>query len=107
MAHEAEKNLREHGSLVGDAEKVQIENDVKAVREVLESSNKTEIEAKAQALSTSMMKLGEAIYKAQQTSGEAAAGAQAQADAGASSNAGADGDVVDAQFEDVSDDKKE
>ncbi|MBX9725798.1 MAG: molecular chaperone DnaK [Rickettsiales bacterium] len=107
MAHEAEKNLREHGSLVGDAEKVQIENDVKAVREVLESSNKTEIEAKAQALSQSMMKLGEAIYKAQQTSGEAAAGAQAQADAGATGHAAADGDVVDAQFEDVSDTKKE
>lgn len=107
MAHEAEKNLREHGSLVGDAEKVQIENDVKAVREVLESSNKTEIEAKAQALSQSMMKLGEAIYKAQQTTGEAAAGAQAQADAGATGHAAADGDVVDAQFEDVSDTKKE
>ena len=107
MAHEAEKNLREHGSLVGDAEKVQIENDVKAVREVLESSNKTEIEAKAQALSQSMMKLGEAIYKAQQTTTDAAAGAQAQADAGPSGNASADGDVVDAQFEDVSDNKKD
>ncbi len=107
LAHEAEKNLREHGSLVGDAEKSQIEADVKAVREVLESTNKADIDDKAQALSQSMMKLGEAIYKAQQTAGESAAGAQAQADAGASSNATADGEVVDATFEDVSDDKKD
>ena len=54
----------------------------------------------------SKMKLGEAVYKAQQTSGEAAADAQAQADATGAPNANADGDVVDAQFEDVSDDKK-
>lgn len=108
MAHEAEKNLREHGDKVSDAEKVQIENDIKAVREVMESSNKTDIEAKAQALSTSMMKLGEAIYKAQQTSSEAAAGEQAQADAGMAPNATADGDVVDAQFEEVDgNDKKD
>ncbi len=101
MAHEAEKNLREHGSLVGEAEKSQIESDVKAVRDVLESSNKADIEAKAQALSQSMMKLGEAIYKAQQTTGEAAASAQAQADAGGAASAANDGEVVDAQFEEV------
>ena len=107
MAHEAEKNLREHGSLVADADKSQIETDVKAVRESLETADKAYIEAKAQTLSQSMMKLGEAIYKAQQSSGESAADAQAQADAGQAPNAGPDGEVVDAHFEDVSpDDKK-
>lgn len=105
MAHEAEKNLREHGDKISASEKSQIESDVKAVREALESNDKASIEAKAQTLSESMMKLGEAIYKAQQSTGEAAASAQAQADAGAS-NAGADGDVVDAQFEDISDNDK-
>ncbi len=100
MAHEAEKNLREHGSLVSDADKTAIENDVKAVRESLETSDKATIEAKAQALSQSMMKLGEAIYKAQASAGEAEAGAQAQADAGP------DGDVVDAHFEEVDENKK-
>ena len=105
MAHEAEKNLREHGSLVSDADKSQIEADVKAVRESLETADKNAIEAKAQALSQSTMKLGEAIYKAQQTSGDAAAGAQAQADASQAPNAGPDGEVVDAHFEEVKDDK--
>jgi molecular chaperone DnaK len=107
MAHEAEKNLREHGDKISESEKSQIESDVKAVREALESANKSEIEAKAQALSESMMKLGEAIYKAQQSTGEAAASAQAQADASGATNASNDGEVVDAQFEDISDDKKE
>ena len=105
LAHEAEKNLKEHGNLVGDAEKASIEADVKAVRDMLESTNKEDIDAKAQKLSESMMKLGEAIYKAQQSApqgGEQAAGA-----AGAEGAKPADGEVVDAQFEDVSDDKKE
>jgi molecular chaperone DnaK len=106
LAHEAEKNLREHGDKVSESEKSKIEADVKAVRDVLESTNKTDIDAKAQALSESMMKLGEAIYKAQQTTDESAASAAAQADAGVPPNAGPDGEVVDAQFEDVSDDKK-
>jgi len=106
LAHEAEKNLKEHGKLVGEAEKSQIEADVKAVRDVLESTNKADIDEKAQSLSQSMMKLGEAIYKAQASAGETAAGEQAQADAGAAPNASAEGNVVDATFEDVSDDKK-
>jgi len=102
LAHEAEKNLKEHGALVSAADKEAIEADVKAVREVLESSNKAEIDAKTEALTQSLMKLGEAIYKAQQSAG---AGAQASADAPNAPTA--DGDIVDATFEEVSDDKKE
>jgi molecular chaperone DnaK len=108
LAHEAEKNLKEHGGLVSEAEKSKIEADIKAVREVLESTNKADIDAKAEALTQSVMKLGEAIYKAQQSS---AAGETAAADAAArdaeTNESGNTGEVVDAQFEDVSgDDKK-
>ncbi|PZP87311.1 MAG: molecular chaperone DnaK [Azospirillum brasilense] len=102
LVHEAEKNLREHGNLVGEAEKSAIEADVKATREVLESANKAEIEAKTEALTQSLMKLGEAIYKAQQSTGGDTAGATAQAPDAPT----ADGDVVDATFEEVSDDDK-
>ena len=109
LAHEAEKNLKEHGNLVGDAEKTAIEADVKAVREVLESTNKEDIDAKAQKLSESMMKLGEAIYKAQQSApqGGDAGASQAAGDEQANASGAASGEVVDAQFEDVSDDKKD
>ncbi len=104
LAHEAEKNLKEHGSLVGDAERAQIEADVKAVRAALETSDKADIEAKAQALTQSMMKLGEAVYKAQQTSGDAAAAASAESDANSAKPA--EGDVLDATFEEVDENKK-
>ncbi len=108
LAHEAEKNLKEHGNLVGDAEKSAIEADVKAVREVLESTNKEDIDAKAQKLSESMMKLGEAIYKAQQSAPQGGDTGSAQAADGEPNNtSAANGEVVDAQFEDVSDDKKD
>ena len=104
LAHEAEKNLKEHGALVGDAEKSAIETDVKAVRDVLESSNKADIDAKAEALTQSMMKLGEAIYKAQQSAPQ---GGEAPSAPTGDTASAADGEVVDAHFEDVSgDDKK-
>ncbi len=109
LAHEAEKNLREHGSLIGDSERTQIEADIKAVREALETADKADIEAKAQSLAQSMMKLGEAAYKAQQ-SGAAASGAEA-ASGSAETAAGNDaqpaqGEVLDASFEEVDDSKK-
>jgi len=92
---------------VGDAEKSAIEADIKAVREVLESTNKSDIDAKAQKLSESMMKLGEAIYKAQASAPQGGEATAAQPSAGAEAASSANGDVVDAQFEDVSDEKKE
>jgi molecular chaperone DnaK len=107
LVHEAEKNLREHGSLVGDAEKSNIERDVAAVKSVLESTDKSAIESKTEALSQSMMKLGEAIYKAQQQQG--APGGETTsgpASSDAENAAQAQGDVVDAQFEEVDEDKK-
>jgi molecular chaperone DnaK len=75
---------------------------------VLESTNKEDIDAKAQKLSESMMKLGEAIYKAQQSAPQGETGsAQAAGEEQANAAGTATGDVVDAQFEDVSDDKKD
>jgi molecular chaperone DnaK len=106
LAHEAEKNLKEHGSLASDSDKAAIEGDIAAVRSVLESGNKADIDAKAEALSQSMMKLGEAIYKAQQSGGAAAGTSEAEAQPQSSEAKAADGEVVDAHFEDVSDDKK-
>ena len=80
-----------------------VDDDV-SVRESLEAGDKSSIEAKAQALTQSMMKLGEAAYKAQQSAGEATASDAAAADA--TSHKPADGDVVDATFEEVKDEKK-
>ena len=109
LINSSEKNLKEHGGKVGDAERGAIESDLEALRGVLESEDKQEIESKMEALAASSMKLGEAIYKA-----------QAEADAGGGSTEdeeGGDGDgdaaadggndgVVDADFEEVDDEQK-
>jgi molecular chaperone DnaK len=103
MAHEAEKNLGEHGDKISEDDKKAIEEHVAKVRELLEDDDKAAIDAASEALAQSMMKMGEAIYKAQQEAGEGAdATAAAQADAKAADEA----EVVDADFEDISDDKK-
>ena len=64
-----------------------------------ESENLEDIQAKTQALMQASMKLGEAIYASAQDEGEAAAASDAAKDA-------ADDDVIDADFEDVGDDKR-
>lgn len=109
LLHAAEKNLKEHGKAVSESDRGAIESDIAALRKALEGENKEDISAKTQALSQSTMKLGEAIYKAQQ---DQAAG-DAATDSG---NTGAsakndeeivDAEVVDADFEEVDDkDKK-
>ncbi|MFN7401505.1 MAG: molecular chaperone DnaK [Alphaproteobacteria bacterium] len=102
MIHEAEKNLREHGSVLDGADKAKVEEDVKALKDVLDSGDKDAIEARSKTLGESMMKIGETIYKAEQekaAKGESAAGASA-----AESAKPAEGEVLDAQFEDISSD---
>lgn len=105
LMHEAEKNLREHGSLVSDADKSTIEADVAAVKKMLETDDKAEIEAKAQALSQSMMKMGEAIYKAQQTEAASAGSAQTEAAPSGPSSDAPEAEILDADFEEVKDKK--
>ena len=102
LVHEAEKNLREHEKLVSAGDKSAIESDVAALKSALEGEDKTAIDEKAQALSQSMMKMGEAIYKAQAASGEA--GEQAQAASEPSAEA-PEAEVLDADFEEVKDKK--
>ena len=99
LVHEAEKNLKEHGDKVSDEERSKIESDIADVKAVLESANKAEIDAKTEALTQSVMKLGEAAYKAQQAAGPETASAAPEAPT-------SDGEVLDATFEEVDDDKK-
>jgi len=98
--------LAEHGGAVSPTDKAKIEADLKALKDVLDSGDAETIKAKTEALTQSSMKLGEALYKAQQegaAAGDAAAGAAgAGASAGAGSSTGPNGEtVVDADFEEV------
>ena len=102
LIHATEKNLKEYGDKVPADQKAAIEADLKALKDVLDSGDAEAIKAKTEALTQSSMKLGEAIYKAQQ---EGEASAQPGADAGQAHGAAHDG-VVDADFEEVDPDKK-
>ena len=96
LIHSTEKAMAEHGDKVGAEEKSAIEAAIADLKSELEGENAEAIAAKTQTLMQASMKLGEAMYQAQQ----AAAGGEAQ------DEAKADDGVVDAEFEDVSDDKK-
>lgn len=106
LVHATEKNLKEYGDKVTPDQKAQIETDLQALKDVMDSDDADAIKEKSEALTQSTMKLGEAIYKA--TQDEAA---QAQADApeeGAGEEPAADDSddtVVDADFEEVDADK--
>ena len=101
MVHSAEKNLKEFGDKVSDQEKNAIENDIKSLKDSLESDDIEKIKKGLEALTQSSMKLGEAMYKAQQQENP-----QPQGDAGQQGPASdtKDEKVVDAEFEAVKDD---
>ena len=102
LIHSTESSLKEHGSVLSDDEKSAIESNITSLKEAVEGDNVEDIKSKTEALSQSAMKLGEAMYKAAQAEGE---GAGAGADQGSAQ--GGDDNVVDADFEEVDDNKKD
>ncbi|MET4699709.1 molecular chaperone DnaK [Constrictibacter sp. MBR-5] len=105
LYHSTERNLAEYGDKVPPAEKSAIEDAMNALKAVKEGDDLAEIKAKTDALAQASMKLGEAMYKAQQeqAGGDGGAGPDAGGPAGGTSG---DDRVVDAEFEEVDDDKK-
>ena len=97
LVHSTEKSLAEFGDKVGAAEKSAIEQGLADLKSALESEDVEAIRAKTQTLVQASMKLGEAMYAAQQGGASNDAG-----EAGSSAEPG----VVDAEFEEVSDEKK-
>ena len=100
MIHSSEKNLTEFGDKVTEDEKVTIEKDLQALKDVLASDDLEKIKPALEALTQSSMKLGEAMYKEQQ----AAAGAT---DPDKKNEKTKDENVVDADFEEVDEDTKQ
>jgi molecular chaperone DnaK len=101
LVHSTEKAMSEHGDKVGAEEKSAIEAATAALKEALKGDDVEDIKAKTNTLAQASMKLGEAMYKAQQSEGAAA---DAAADGAAPQ--GGDDNVVDADFEEVDDNKK-
>ena len=102
MIHSTEKNLKEHGSKISDAEKKTIEDSSTSLKEALKSENIDEIKKKTEALVQASMKLGEAIYKSQQKTKP-----DSKNEDGKDNEGKKDDNVVDADFEEVKDENKE
>jgi len=103
MAHSVKKSLTEHGKELDDDEKSKIEAAIKDVEEALKGDDKSEIEAKTEAMTAASHKLSEKMYADMQkaaaaSGGEAPQAAQAST---ATAEAAADDNVVDADFKEV------
>jgi molecular chaperone DnaK len=105
LVHTTEKSLAEHGDKVGAAEKSAIEGALAELKEAVKGDDTATIQAKTNALMQASMKLGEAMYKAEQA---AAAGAGPGSGGGNGAGDGQAGPekVVDAEFEEVDDERK-
>jgi molecular chaperone DnaK len=103
--HSTEKNLKEYGDKIGSSEKTEIEQNIEAVKAAKDGEDADALRNKIEGLTAAAMKLGEAIYK-QQQEGAAAGDAGAQTAGAGSGSTANDEKVVDADFEEVKDDKK-
>ena len=101
LLHTTEKNLKEHGSKVSDEDKKSIESASANLRNALKGTDVEEINKKTQELVQSSMKLGEAIYKNQQSAKPSDATKEEKKEDKKDEN------VVDADFEEVKDENKE
>jgi len=101
LLHSTEKNLKEHGSKVSEADKKAIEDASANLRNALKGTDIEEIKKKTQDLVQSSMKLGEAIYKSQQSA------KPDETPKDTKKEGKKDDNVVDADFEEVKDDNKE
>jgi len=103
LLHSTEKNVKEHGSKVSDVDKKAIETASANLRNALKGTDIEDIKKKTQDLVQASMKLGEAIYKSQQS----AKPGETPKDAKVKEEGKKDDNVVDADFEEVKDDNKE
>ncbi len=103
LIYSTRKALQEHGDKVPEADRRAIEEAVEALEEAMKGDDTEEIKRLTERLAQVSMKLGEAMYRAQQAGG--AAGAGGAAASGGGSSAGGE-EVVDAEFEEVDDERK-
>ncbi len=107
MIHATQKSMEELGDKVTEEEKTAIEAAISELEEALKSDDKDAIDAKTQALTAASAKMAEKLYAEQ-----AAAGAESGVDAtqgaadGQTKAHAAQDDAIDAEFEEVKDDKK-
>mgnify|MGYP003382125618 FL=1 len=98
LVHSTEKQLEEHGDKIDAGLKAEIEAAMGETKAAIEGGDPEAMKEKANALAQVAMKMGQAIYEQEQAAGTSAA---------PSEEAAADDDVVDAEFSEVDEDKKD
>ena len=110
LIYETEKNLGEFGDKVDAAIKSDVENAVEALKKALESRNTEDIKAKTESLMQVWHHASEELYKqTAEAAGDPSAGSEYQSaptDEPQSTSSSADGEVIDADYEVVDEDKK-
>jgi molecular chaperone DnaK len=94
LIYSTERNLKEHGSRLNDADRGAIEDAIGALRTAIAGDDAGQIRQRGEALSQAAMRLGEAVHRA------------GQEDTRSAGAGGGDERVVDAEFEDVDDPKR-
>jgi molecular chaperone DnaK len=106
LIHSTEKQLQEFGDKVSADVKSDIETALAEAKAAVEKNDADEMQQKTAALTQAAMKLGEAMYKAQQAETEAAAGPDAGTSGPSEQPAETQEEVVDAEFSEVDEDNK-
>jgi molecular chaperone DnaK len=106
LIHSTEKQLAEHGDKVSADVKSEIETALADAKAAVEKGDADEMQQKTAALTQAAMKLGEAMYKAQQAETEAAAGPDAGTSGPSEEPAQTQEEVVDAEFSEVDEENK-
>ena len=101
LIHSTEKNLKEHGAKVSDAEKKAIEDASSSLKEAIKGTDIEDIKKKTETLVQASMKLGEAIYKSQEKKPDSSK------DGDKNDEGKKEDNVVDADFEEVKEESKE
>ncbi len=99
LVHSAEKSVEEFGGKVSEEDKNEIELAIASLKEAIEADDVEDIKSKSEVLNTAVMKLGQAMYEAEQ---EEAAASDAASDAARDEEE----DVVDADFEEIDEEDK-
>jgi molecular chaperone DnaK len=102
LVHGTEKSIEEHGEKVDPSTVEAIELALANLKEQIETREVSKIKGGIQNVTEAAMRLGEAIYKAEADKAEAAEGGMPEEE-----ERGVDEDIVDADFEDLDDDRKQ
>ena len=107
LIYSTEKSLKDLGDKVDSATKTKVEDAISQLKKAMEGDDEAEIKRLSDKLTQSSHKLAEAMYQqASQAGGEQQAGAGAETTQQAGASSSTDEDVVDADFEEVKDEKK-